>query len=234
VRGCLFVLIAAAIVISAAAWFGSPALAGAVVRASLEGSGLRAATLTTEATSDPPPKLLLGRADRLTIDGSDVDFRTFHAARLVLELSDVDLLGRTAGTIDGRVEGAELKTTDGVPTTAEVTIAGPARAAGARIDVDGATVSRVVTAAFARQIGVPVTGVELAEPDTIRIPTGAGTLEGRLVIDASGAIALSTRLGQASLLSLDPAFPLRLTAVRVVAGDLRIDGVLDAEALVGG
>jgi hypothetical protein len=121
-----------------------------------------------------------------------------------------------------------------VPTTAEVTIAGPARAAGARIDVDGATVSRVVTAAFARQIGVPVTGVELAEPDTIRIPTGAGTLEGRLVIDASGAIALSTRLGQASLLSLDPAFPLRLTAVRVVAGDLRIDGVLDAEALVGG
>jgi hypothetical protein len=83
-RGCLFILVLAAGVIGAVAWFGSPVLASVVIDSALRGAGYEAATSTVTATADPPPKLLTGRADRVRIQGSDVDFRTFHAASLDL------------------------------------------------------------------------------------------------------------------------------------------------------
>jgi hypothetical protein len=64
--------------------------------------------------------------------------------------------------------------------------------------------------------------------------TPAATLEGRLIIDRSGAVALSTRIGDAVILRLDPAFPLRLKSVEAFAGDLHLDGTLDLGALLGG
>jgi hypothetical protein len=233
-RGCLFVLILAAAVRSAAAWFGSPILASTVIRAALENGGYRAASSTVTATSDPPPKLLLGRADRVEIAGSDVDFRTFHAASLDLVLTDVDIVGRTAGRISGRIGDAELRTADGVPTTADVDIDGDASAAAATIVVDGATVERVVSAAFRRQFGVAVTSAELVAPNLLRVRAPGATVEGRLGVDGSGGIALTTSLGSTTILSLDPSFPLRLRSIAAVGGDLRIDATLDAEALLGG
>ena len=116
-RGCLFVLVLAAAVLGGFAWFGSPALASAVIEAVLDNAGYHAATTTITATSDPPPKLLLGRADRVEIDGTDVDFRTFHANRLQLTLTDVNFVARTAGKINGQISGAELTTTDPVNFT---------------------------------------------------------------------------------------------------------------------
>ena len=112
-RGCLFVVILAALVVSVVAWFGSPVLASTVISAALENAGYHAGSSTVTATSSPPPKLLLGRADRVEIAGTDVDFRTFHAASLSLVLTDVDVLARTADRIRGRIVGAELKTADG-------------------------------------------------------------------------------------------------------------------------
>ncbi len=233
-RGCLFIVILAAIVLSALAWFGAPIVASTVVASALEGSGYRAASSTVTATSDPPPKLLLGRADRVEIAGTDVDFRTFHAATLSLVLTDVDVVGRTAGHIAGRITGAALRTSDGATTTGDVDIDGDASAADATIVVDAATVDRAVKAAFQTKFGVAVTSTELVAPNTLRIRAPGATIEGRLVIDDSGAIALSTSLGSAPILSLDPSFPLRLRGVGVVGGNLRIDATLDAEALLGG
>lgn len=233
-RGCLFVLVFAAIVVSTVAWFGAPVLTSTVITAALENGGYHAVSSTVSVTSDPPPKLLLGRADRVEIAGTDVDFRTFHAATLDLVLTDVDVVNRTAARIEGRITGAELKTADDEPTTADVDIDGAADAAAAVIVVDAATVDRVVKAAFERRFGVAVTSTELVAPDTLRIRSVGATVEGRLVVDASGAIALSTPLGSAGILSLDPSFPLRLRSVTAVGGDLRIDATLDAEALLGG
>ena len=233
-RGCLFVLILAAIVLAAVAWFGSPALASTVISAALEKCGYHAASSTVTATSDPPPKLLLGRADRVEITGSDVDFRTFHAATLHLVLTDVDVVARTAARISGRVTAAELRTADGTTTTADVDIDGDAAAAAATILVDSATVDRVVKATFQQRFGVAVTGTELVAPDALRIRSAGATVEGRLVIDDTGAIALATSLGSAPILSLDPSFPLRLRSLGVVGGDLRIDATFDAESLLGG
>lgn len=233
-RGCLFVLVLAAAVVGGAAWFGSPILASTVARAALENAGFRAATSTVTVTSDPPPKILLGRADRLRIVATDVDFRTFHAASLDLTLTDVDVLGRRAATIRGRIVGAELSSADGPGTRADVAIDGAAASAGATIDVSAAAVEDTVSAAFQRRFGVAVLGIELVAPDILRIRSAGSTLEGRLGVGADGAITLTTALGSSELLRLDPSFPLTLRSVSVVDGSLRIGATLDAEALLGG
>ena len=233
-RGCLFVVILAGLVVSAVAWFGSPILASTVISAALESAGYHAVSSTVTATSSQPPKLLLGRADRVEITGTDVDFRTFHAASLSVILSDVDVLARTADRIRGRIVGAELKTADGEPTTADVDIDGPADSAAATIVVDGTTVDRVVRAAFQDAFGVAVTATDLVAPDTLRVSAPGATVQGRLEVNAAGAIVLTTPLGSTEILSLDPSFPLRLHEVAVVGRDLRIDATLDAEALLGG
>ena len=71
-------------------------------------------------------------------------------------------------------------------------------------------------------------------PDILRIMAPDVTVEGRLLVDSSGAIAFSTSLGSSPILSFDPSFPLHVRSARVEAGNLRIDAVLDAEALLGG
>jgi hypothetical protein len=233
-RGCLFVIALAVAVLSGAAWFGSPILASTVISGALENAGYHAASSTVTATSDPPLKLLVGRADRVEIAGADVDFRTFHAASLDLVLTDVDVLGRTAAQISGRITGAEMSTSAGEPTTADVTIDGAGSAADASIIVDEATVVRVVKATFQDKFGVAVSAVKLVAPDTLRITAPGATVQGRVLVDPDGAIAFSTSLGSSPILSLDPSFPLRFRSVRVDAGDLRIDALLDAESLLGG
>jgi DUF2993 family protein len=234
VRGCLFVLIAAAVLVALLAWFASPLLASAAIGLALQNGGFTATTQTVTATSDPPPKLLLGRADRVEIRASGVAFRTFHAQSLDLVLTDVDVLNRTAATITGSVDAASVTTADGVPTQADLRIDGSATAAATEIVVSAATVDRVVRATFADEVGVAITRTELVAPDVLRIVTPAATLEGRLVIDPNGAVALSTRLGSSPILSLDRSFPLRLESVRVTDGDLVITGRLDATSLLGG
>jgi len=233
-RGCLFVLVLAVIILSTAAWFGSPILASTVISGALDNAGYHAESSTVTATSDPPLKLLLGRADRVEIAGTGVDFRTFHAASLDLVLTDVDVLGHTAGRISGRIDGAEMTTTAGETTTADVTIDGVARAADALIVVDAATVRRVVTGTFQQKFGVAVSSVKLIAPATLRITAPGANVEGRVLVDADGAIAFSTSLGSSPILNLDPSFPLRFRSVRVDGGDLRIDAVLDTASLLGG
>jgi hypothetical protein len=234
VRGCLFVLVLAAAVLSAAAWFGSPILASSVISGALDNAGYHAASSTVTATSDPPIKLLLGRADRVEIAGTDVAFRTFHAASLDLVVTDVDVLGRTAGRMSGRIDGAEMITSAGETTTADVTIDGVASGADASIVVDAATVVRVVKGTFQQKFGVAVSSVKLIAPDTLRISAPGATVEGQVLVDPDGAIAFSTSLGSSPILSLDPSFPLRFRSVRVDGGNLRIDAILDAESLLGG
>jgi len=126
-RGCLFVLVVAAALIAVGAWFGAAPLTATVITSILEGSGYHATSSTVTAGADPPLRLLVGHADRVTVDGSGVTWRTFRAAQIDLTLGDVDLFGRTAGSIHGTITGAELQTTDQArlpPRTSASTAAG--------------------------------------------------------------------------------------------------------------
>jgi hypothetical protein len=149
-------------------------------------------------------------------------------------LTDVDVVARTAGSVSGRIDDAELTTDDARPAVADVTIEGSGRAATATVTVGARVVDRAVRDTFQRQFAVPVTAVALEAPDILRVSAAGTTVEGRLEIDAAGAIVIRTVLGAATILSLDSSFPLDIEAVGVVGGDLRIDGTLDVDALLGG
>jgi hypothetical protein len=233
-RGCLFVLIVGVAVLAGAAWFGAAPVASTVITSILEGSGYRASSSTVTASSDPPLRLLLGHADRVTIDGRDVTWRTFRAARLQVTLRDVDLFGRTAGSIDGTIEGAELQAVEGPAPTADVTIEGTGSEAAATIRVPGATVDRLVKSGFAKQFAVAVVATSLVAPDVLRVSATGTTIQGRLAIDDTGALVLVTSFGSADLFRFDPSFPIQLTGVRVRGADLELQGTLDPKALLGG
>ena len=230
-RGCLFVLVAGLAVVAAAAWFAAPPLTSTVIASILEGSGYHAASSTITATADPPLRLLLGHADRVTVDGQGVTWRTFRAARLDLTLRDVDLFGRTAGSIEGTISGAELQTTDDPAPTADVAIDGTGSRADATLRVSGATVDRLVKSGFAKEFGVTVASTSLVAPDVLRISAAGTTVQGRLAIDPTGPLVLMTAVGSVDLFRFDPSFPITLVGVRVRGADLELTGTLDPEAL---
>jgi len=234
VRGCLFVLVIGLAFLTAGAWFGAPLIASQLIAAGLQTGGLQAASSTVSVTSDPPLELLLGHADRVEVVATDVTVRTMHATGLDLVLTDVDLVHRTAAGISGRMSGVGVTTTDGQPASAEVDITGVPTAAAASIIVDAATIDRIVRSDFQKAFGVPVTTTALVAPDVLRISAIGASLDGRLTIDPSGALAIVTRFGFAPILSLDPTLPIRLRSVRVDAGRLVIEATLDAQALLGG
>jgi hypothetical protein len=233
-RGCLFVLVLAVLVVTVAAWFGAPPLTSTVIASILENSGYHAADSTITASANPPVRLLFGHADSVTISGRDVTWRTFRAAALDLTMSDVDLFGRTAGAIHGTIGGAELHASGTVVPTANVAIDGSGSEATAVIQVGGATVDRFVRSGFSRATGTLPTTIALVAPDTLQVATSGSTIAGRLAIDDAGALVLVTPLGSTEIFSFDPSFPIRITGVRIVGADLELTGTLDAEALLHG
>jgi hypothetical protein len=232
VRGCLFVLVVAATLLGAIAWFGASPLAGVMVRAALDSSGYRAATTSIAVEAAPPPRLLLGHADAVTIRGSGVEWRSLNAAALDLRLEDVDLFGRTAGTVSGSIDGAEVAGTTVDPARVAITIDGPANAAIATIVADRATVRRLVLAGVSDTFHVQATDASLVAPDRLRVSTPGAVIEGSLVIDGDHVVAMATPLGSIPLLTLDDSLPLRLTGVSVIDRGLRLEGVLDVAALL--
>jgi hypothetical protein len=234
-RGCLFVLLFAAVVLGAAAWFGSAPVAAAAIEAALQGSGYRSTGTTVTVTAEPPPRLLLGQADRVAIDGSDVDWRALHAGRLTLLLEDVDLFGRTADHVTGSIDDARIDDGQGGTASASsIRIAGPLEAADATVTIEEDTVRALVLAAAAARLPVQVTDVQLVGPDRLRLVTPGATVEGSLVVDADGALGFSTPLGSVPMLRIDPATRLRLRSADVVGGKLRLQGTLDLASMLRG
>jgi hypothetical protein len=235
VRGCLFVVLVAASLVAGIAWFASGPIVSAVIGGALQASGFRAASTVITATANPPPRLLLGHADRISIEASDVAWKALRARHLALTLSGVDLYARAADRVEGTIQDVQLDDGQGgMAAASSIEVAGPADDAAATILIDQAAVETAVRAAVQDRFNVTASAVELVEPDRLRIVTPGLTVEGSLVIDGDGALALSTPLGTAPLVRIDPSTPLRLRTVEVVPAGLRLGGRLDVSALLGG
>ncbi len=231
-RGCLFVLLVAGALLAGIAWFGAPPIAGLLVRAALDSSDYRAETTSISVDAAPPPRILLGHADAVTIRSSGVEWRNLKARNIDLRLEDVDLFGRTAGTVTGTIDGAELAGTTLDPPTVAIAVDGPAARAAATILADRETVRRLVLAGVSDTFHVEATDAVLIAPDRLRVSTPGAVIEGSLVIDGEHVVAMATPLGSIPLLTLDDSLPLRLTGVSVVERGLQLEGLLDVTALL--
>jgi len=234
-RGCLFVVVLAAALLATIAWFAPAPIVSALIGSALQSSGYQASSTSITATADPPPRLLLGHADRIAIDSSDVSWKALRARKLDLTLDGVDLFARKADQVHGTVVGAEIADgRGGTAAASTIELDGPANAAAATITVDRSTVEALVQAAVQERFGVTVSSVDLLEPDRLRIVTPGLTAEASLVIADDGSLAVTTPLGTAPIVRIDPSLPLHLRTVEVVPAGLRLVGRLDVSGLLGG
>lgn len=231
-RGCLSVLIIAAVFLVGIVWFGGVPLAETVVEASLTSSAFAADELDVTVHADPPIVLALGRADRVEIEASGVTWNDLRAGSMTMRLDGVDLLARTATTADGQFRDVELAVAGGDPALVGIAIHGPADGARTTIEIDGPTVSRMALAAFEDTFGSRPDSAELVAPDGIRVGIGGRELNGTLRVDADGALVVASTLATIRLVEPDPSIPIRLTSVSIVDGGLALTGTLDVSALL--
>jgi hypothetical protein len=231
VRGCLSVLIIAAVFLVGIVWFGGVPLAETVVEASLTSSAFEADELDVTVHADPPLVLALGRADRVQIEARGVRWEDLRAGSMTMRLDGVDLLGRTATTADGQFRDVELAVAGGDPALVGIAIHGPADGARTTIEIDGPTVNRIALAAFEKTFGTRPDSAELVAPNGVRVGIGDTELNGTLRVEADGLV-VSSGLGTIRLVEPDPSLPLRLTSVSIVDDGLALTGTLDVSALL--
>jgi hypothetical protein len=231
-RGCLSVLVLAAVFLTAAIWFGGPPLASAVVSSTLTGTGFASDTLDVKVTADPPLTLAIGRASGVAITATSVRWNKLELASLSLNLGSVDLISRTAASAQGRLGGVKFTGAGGQPIVADVELSGPADAARTTITVDAVSVTTMALAAFESDFGIRPSSATLVAPDTIRLTVGGLTLNGHLSVAADGAIVATANSSTIRLLAADPSLPLRLTGLAVTPTALELRGTMDVGSLL--
>jgi hypothetical protein len=231
-RGCLSVITLAVVFLAVAIWFGGPPLASAVVESTLTGTGFASDTLDVEVTADPPLTLAVGRADRVTITATGVEWNKMRLASLSLSLGSVDLIGRTAATADGRLGGVEFSGTGGEPVLADVELSGRADAAETTITIDAAAVSAMALSAFEAEFGLQPTSASLVAPDVVRLKLAGMTVSGQLAVAADGSIVARAGGSTIRLLAPDPSLPFRVTGLAVTPEALVLHGTFDVSSLL--
>jgi hypothetical protein len=233
VRGCLFVLIVAALFVVVGAWFAAPPIAGVVVTTALSGAGVHAEHLDVDVQADPPLELALGRADQIVVHGTGVEWNGTQAQTLDLTLQDVDLPARTAAHVEGRMTGVELPNVSPAGSTATIDIAGPGDAATATITIDGRIFEAMASDAFKAKLGIRPSSVTLDEPNVLRVVAGPFTASSAISVAPDGSLQVSTPLGTVTVLDPDPSRPFHLTDVAVEGGSLVLTGTFNVAAVMG-
>jgi len=231
-RGCLSVLIIAAVFVVVGAWFGGPPVAEALVTTGLTTAGLQSDDLDVAVEADPPLQLALGRADLVTIDASDVEWDGIHSDTLTLVLRDVDFVARSAAQVSGRLTGVELPDVDPAGATATIDIEGPGQAATVTITIDGPTFEAMAIEAFDEKLGIRPTSVTLGEPNVLRVTAGPINASGAMTVE-NGSLSVATPLGPVTVLDADPSRPFHLTGVAVEGGSLVLSGTFEVADLLG-
>jgi hypothetical protein len=191
-RGCLFVLVLAAVFVVAGAWFGGPALAGVAIGTALDGAGFESRTRTIDVANDPPIAVLTGRVDEVRIGADDASFEGLAADRLDVTLFGVDLAGRSFATIEGELTGVMLLGSDGRATPARsISLIGEPESVRATVHLAPDVVEVLVAAAIEQQLGFTVGSVTLEAPDRLVFEAGPIRATARLTIEPDGALFLA-------------------------------------------
>lgn len=232
-RGCLSVLVLAALFALGALWFGGPPIASTVLEATLTSGGFTADELDVTVETALPPRLVLGRADRVTIQARGVKWNGLEAESMALEMNDVDLFARSAGQTDGSFDGVVLLGPDDEPVVVSIDLNGPAEAATTTVRVDRQTVERIAKAAFEAEFGIKADAFELVPPNTIRMTVAGQSVSGRLEVFSDSGLTASSPLGPSvTLVAPEPSLPLTLTGLSVTGGGLVLTGTLDVNRLI--
>jgi DUF2993 family protein len=231
-RGCLSVLMLGAVFVGGLVWFGGPPVASALVTTALQGSGLAADKLDVDVTADPPLTLATGRADRVAIHGTGVNWRGVQMASLELTLTGVDLVARTAASAEGRLGGVQLEV-DSVPhLLGDVAFRGKAGAARTTIHLDADSVGPVAVAAFATEFGIEPSAASLVAPNIIRVTLGSDTIDGKLAIDVEGSLVATTNGASITIFAPNPSLPVQLTSLAAAPAGVTLNGTFDVAKLL--
>jgi len=233
VRGCLSVLVLAVVLVVVGVWFAGPPIAAGVVQTALTSAGLRADHLDVAVKADPPLELALGRADRITVDGKNVQWNAHPAASLHLALDGVDLFDRSAARTTGRLVGVELSGVEPQGSKATIDIAGQGPSVDVTVTIDRATAQAIATAAFEQQTGIRPSSVTLRAPNLIQFKAGPVDASGAMSIDADGSLVVSTPQGAVTVLDPQATRPIQLNAVSVVGDQVVLRGSVDVASLLG-
>ena len=231
-RGCLFVLLFAVLAAVVGVWFGAPPVAEGLVRAGLGSAGLQSDDLDVAVQADPPLELALGRADRVTVKGTDVAWDEFHADTLDLALDGVDLLGRSAARTTGTLTGVELPGVEPPGSKATVALAGRGPSASVTMTIDRSTAEAMAKAAFEQKTGVRPSSATLSKPNLIRFKAGQIDASGAITVGPDGSLGVATPQGRVTVLEPGAADPIRLTGVEVMGDELVLTGTVDVASLM--
>jgi hypothetical protein len=238
VRGCLFTLALAAVVLALAVFVGLPAVAAGLLTAGVKAAGLQASDLTVNVTADPPWELLSLQASRVRVRATGATFRGLEIGALDVTFLDVSLLDRTADGVAGRLTGVTLPNVAGQPLAlAAVNLAGGGGQITASTTITAADAQALVAAEVAAVTGasVPPSAVHLGAPDKVVVKATA-PVTATLSVDAAGNIvATAPGMAPVTLLRAGEDVPMRFTSVKVDgSGNLLLAGTPVVSLLGGG
>lgn len=238
-RGCLFTLVLAAVVLGAAIVFGLPALAAGVLTAGIGAAGLQAADTTVTVASDPPTELLGLHADLVHVTATRAQFRGLGIGTLDVRFTGVELLDRTAAGVDGTLTALEVPIAGGgTMTLASLALAGGGEDVTVSTTLAGPDAEALVADAIEAELGVRPTSITLSAHDMVAVRIGV-VVHAKLLVTGTGDLVARVSDGPqvgrtVVLLRGGEDLPVRLTGIRVTAaGDLRLAGSLDVSLLGG-
>jgi hypothetical protein len=238
VRGCLFTLALAAVVVALIVVVGLPAMAAGLLTAAVRAAGLQSDNLAVVVTAEPPWDLVGLHADRVRVRATSATYQSLQIGSLDVTLSDVSLADRSARGVDGQLTGVTVPDVAGEPLgLAAVTLSG----GGSEVDATTAIAAVDARALVAREISgatglsLPVTAIRMVAPNTVSIKAAGLTAVAKLSVDAAGdLVATVPSLGPVKVLSASAGVPIRLTSITVdSAGGLVLGGRLEV-GLLGG
>jgi hypothetical protein len=234
-KGCLFVIVLAVVLVFGLVWFALPPAAGWAIEAAIPRDALRGTVHATVGV-DFPPELLTGHADTVRLqspDGVDAAGGTLEASTLDITLRDVHLFDRTAARVDGNMTGVRV-VSGGIPivTVRRIDVAGPTNAIVTTLSIDAAEARRRAVQVLTAELGHAPERLALVAPDRIEVVIDGVSVSGRLVVQDGALVAVGDApLPTVQVIPASATGPLTLLSVTIRPDALVVTGTLAPSAL---